>query len=503
MEFLAIKLATTAIISYYINQLSLFNDRFDQSMKIGLINRWAIRFLKPDKFQQYITLKENYFNNINSSSKSKIPKIIHQIWVGNHPLPKQYSHYQRSWQKHHPKWKYLLWTDKELKNLDNETQDLISKARSFAEQADIIRLAILRDHGGLYVDMDSLCLKPIDELLAYQDFLTVTSATDFSFEIANSLIACSKNHPLILDSIHYLKTNWDQVEVKFDNSHKLKSYHSLARRRTMFPLDFAVNEYLKNSPQSKKVMVLPASYCNPFYKNLANLAHRVIFGYYKYDIAPETQSIHIYRKYHSFIKKENFYARLFKGNQVKGMVYKFSQGKSIQNRMFEQIYIKNHPQNIPFNLEPMIPQTIHLLNQRKELIIKIKEKFPQLKIQIWSKEDLQEFKLPSNSIAELFAVHILHKYGGLFLTYPTSLNDDFLECINKYSFVASINQLHSLKENLRLSASAFAGVKNHKILGEVIRETNRQQINLKELEEIYTKSFYRFWQIQGPVIAIN
>ena len=503
MDYFATKLTALAALTYYTNQLSLFNDKFDQSMKIGLINRWAIRLLKPNKFQQYINLKENYFYNINSNYKSTIPQIIHQIWVGNHPIPMQYLHYRASWEKHHPEWKYMLWTDQELKKLDQETQQLVAKARSFAEQADIIRLAVLRDHGGLYVDMDSLCLKPIDPLIAHHDFLTVTSATDFSFEIANSLIACTKNHPLILESIDYLKARWDEVEKKFDGSCKLKSYHSLARRRTMFPLDFTVNNYLSNQSKSKGVMVLPASYCNPFYKNLANLAHKLTFGYYKYDIAPETQSIHIYRKYCSFIEKKNFFASLLKWNLIKGIFYKFYQGKNIQNKMFEQIYLKNHPQNIAFNIDPIIPQTIHLLAQNKELIARIKQEFPELEVKVWNDKDLKKLQVSANAIPELLGMHIIHNHGGLFLSHKGKLNDNLMEYLNKYSLYASFNSLKSLNENLSLSASIFAGVKDHKILAEVIAETKNKDVKLWELEEVFTKSFYKYWQIQGPVIAIN
>ena len=38
-------------------------------------------------------------------------------------------------------------------------------ARNLAERADVLRYEILRRHGGVYVDVDVECLRPLDDLL--------------------------------------------------------------------------------------------------------------------------------------------------------------------------------------------------------------------------------------------------------------------------------------------------------------------------------------------------
>src|ERR1700730_3033568 len=55
---------------------------------------------------------KNSLETISSQAVPKIPKIIHQIWLGS-PFPEKYNKYQASWQKLHPKWIYKLWTDKD------------------------------------------------------------------------------------------------------------------------------------------------------------------------------------------------------------------------------------------------------------------------------------------------------------------------------------------------------------------------------------------------------
>jgi len=39
--------------------------------------------------------------------------------------------------------------------------------RHFAHRADVLRLLALRRQGGIYLDMDTLCLKPFSDLLEY------------------------------------------------------------------------------------------------------------------------------------------------------------------------------------------------------------------------------------------------------------------------------------------------------------------------------------------------
>src|SRR5438876_9483420 len=46
----------------------------------------------------------------------KIPKIIHQIWLGS-PVPSVYEPFMKSWQEKHPDWEYRLWTDENVHSL--------------------------------------------------------------------------------------------------------------------------------------------------------------------------------------------------------------------------------------------------------------------------------------------------------------------------------------------------------------------------------------------------
>lgn len=63
----------------------------------------------------------------------------------------------------------------------------------YAHQADVVRLQILRDYGGIYLDIDTVCLRSFSPLLNY-DFVIGTQ--DY-LRYCNAVILCSKNNAFI------------------------------------------------------------------------------------------------------------------------------------------------------------------------------------------------------------------------------------------------------------------------------------------------------------------
>lgn len=63
----------------------------------------------------------------------------------------------------------------------------------YAHQADVVRLRILRDHGGIYLDIDTVCLRSFSSLLNY-DFVIGTQ--DY-LRYCNAVILCSKQNAFV------------------------------------------------------------------------------------------------------------------------------------------------------------------------------------------------------------------------------------------------------------------------------------------------------------------
>lgn len=94
----------------------------------------------------------------------KIPKIIHQLWVGDNKPPEYLG---KSWKEKNPEWEYRLWTNADLfgrKWRNQKHIDFYYKRKNWPGVADLMRYEILFENGGFYPGADTECLLPIDEL---------------------------------------------------------------------------------------------------------------------------------------------------------------------------------------------------------------------------------------------------------------------------------------------------------------------------------------------------
>lgn len=100
-----------------------------------------------------------------------IPKTIHYCWFGGNPLPELAQKCIASWKKYCPDYEIIEW---------NESNYDISSAPLYVRQAyeakkwgfvpDYIRLELIYNYGGIYLDTDVEIIKPIDELLKNKGF---------------------------------------------------------------------------------------------------------------------------------------------------------------------------------------------------------------------------------------------------------------------------------------------------------------------------------------------
>jgi len=98
------------------------------------------------------------------AQRQLIPKVVHRVWLGSNPVPDAFVRYGESWARHHPDWEVRLWTDDTLPPLRCQAE--VDRTRDFKSRYDAIRLEVLRQFGGVIVDMDMECLRPLDPILA-------------------------------------------------------------------------------------------------------------------------------------------------------------------------------------------------------------------------------------------------------------------------------------------------------------------------------------------------
>lgn len=120
-----------------------------------------------------------------------IPKIYHQIWLGENPLPKKYKKWQEEWRALHHDWEYFLWTDD---NTPDEAKKYMDLNPVLACKSSVLRAYVVMKHGGVYTDTDCEWNKNIDELLDNRAFVGRVPAG----HIGNAVFAAEKNHPMLL-----------------------------------------------------------------------------------------------------------------------------------------------------------------------------------------------------------------------------------------------------------------------------------------------------------------
>ena len=155
--------------------------------------------------QKNIKLFEKIYN-VNNYEKTtvtheaRIPKIIHQIWIGS-KVPKKYHLLMETWKKKHPDWTFKLWTDEDINNFPFINKKAFDDAKNYGLKSDIWRIEILFYYGGLYVDTDFECIKPFDILHHSHDFY-VGLICDV---IPNGIIGSIPKHPILQKCIKTLK----------------------------------------------------------------------------------------------------------------------------------------------------------------------------------------------------------------------------------------------------------------------------------------------------------
>lgn len=99
-----------------------------------------------------------------------IPKILHACWFGGKPIPGEAQKYIDTWKKYNPEYEIKIWNEQTFDITSNQYVYEAYQNRKFAFVTDYVRLKVLYDCGGIYMDTDVEVLKPLDALLQYPAF---------------------------------------------------------------------------------------------------------------------------------------------------------------------------------------------------------------------------------------------------------------------------------------------------------------------------------------------
>ncbi|RHZ02948.1 hypothetical protein DYB35_008046 [Aphanomyces astaci] len=214
---------------------------------------------------------------VSSQSNGTIPKLIHQSWKTANHIPSKFSPWMQSWRVHNPTWSYMFWDDADNLNLfETHYPKYASVARQVGKihLADMTRYALLHHYGGVYADGDFESLKPFDDLVHMDLFLSfeplvhsvlLEGAT--SPVLCNAILASIPGHPFWLEVL-------DNILATFEGGGDNRDPVSLTGPRMVHR---SVQKYSSQQPPpSRSITLLDEEYFYPevAYWNFANLNRR-------------------------------------------------------------------------------------------------------------------------------------------------------------------------------------------------------------------------------------
>lgn len=143
--------------------------------------------------------------------RPSIPRTIHQIWVG----PLQPPRYIKTWQNIDG-WDHKLWDEAAIAGLNMKNQKLYNfymDQKIYYGAADVARLEILEQYGGVYIDADTVRIKQWgDQWFLETEFFAVqaNTAPQTHYRVANGIMGCVPGAALITE---YIKRMGQAKEV--------------------------------------------------------------------------------------------------------------------------------------------------------------------------------------------------------------------------------------------------------------------------------------------------
>ena len=149
-----------------------------------------------------------------------IPKIIHYVWVGGNPKPKNIQRCMKTWTKHLQDYQIIEWNEQNFDIHENKYVEQAYQAKKWAFVSDYIRAKAVYEMGGIYMDTDVLVLDNLHDLLGNSAFVGFENKEN----PFTAVFGAEKGHPLIKDMLSY----YDDRDFTFDKQDQLAGVNTVS-----------------------------------------------------------------------------------------------------------------------------------------------------------------------------------------------------------------------------------------------------------------------------------
>lgn len=184
-----------------------------------------------------------------------IPKIIHYCWFGGNAMPPLAEKCIASWKKHCPDYQILRWDED---NIDLSSCPLYVRqayeAKKWSFVTDYVRLKVVFDRGGIYMDTDVELLRPLDKFLSHSAY--------FGFEDSGYVntglgFGARKGLPLLQEMMA------DYEQLPFLQSDGSFDHIPCPKRNTACLLKYGLKQNNTRQLLEGDILILPSDYFCP------------------------------------------------------------------------------------------------------------------------------------------------------------------------------------------------------------------------------------------------
>lgn len=142
-----------------------------------------------------------------------INKVIHYCWFGRGEKPKKALECIESWRKYCPEYKIIEWNEDNFDINSNLYVKQAYEAKKYAFVTDYVRLYVMYNYGGIYMDTDVEVIRPLDDFLYNEAF----SGFELPSCVPTGIMASVKEFELFKEFLNYYKNKcFIDENKKFD-----------------------------------------------------------------------------------------------------------------------------------------------------------------------------------------------------------------------------------------------------------------------------------------------